>query len=70
MESPSVRCAMCGKVFESATNQFVPFCSERCQQLDLGRWLTEQYGLPADDPSEETAEDIDPAPPDPDEISP
>ena len=23
----------------------VPFCSERCQQLDLGRWLNEEYSI-------------------------
>jgi endogenous inhibitor of DNA gyrase (YacG/DUF329 family) len=24
----------------------MPFCSERCRQVDLGRWLDEAYGLP------------------------
>lgn len=24
----------------------MPFCSERCRQIDLGRWLGEEYGLP------------------------
>jgi len=29
----------------------MPFCSERCRQIDLGRWLDEQYGFPvAPDP--------------------
>ena len=26
----------------------LPFCSERCRLIDLGRWLNEQYGLPAE----------------------
>lgn len=33
----------------------MPFCSERCQKIDLGRWLNEGYGLPI-----EGQEDIDP----------
>jgi endogenous inhibitor of DNA gyrase (YacG/DUF329 family) len=24
----------------------MPFCSPRCRQVDLGRWLGEKYGLP------------------------
>lgn len=24
----------------------MPFCSVRCQQIDLGRWLGEQYSVP------------------------
>lgn len=24
----------------------MPFCSLRCRQIDLGRWLDEKYGLP------------------------
>jgi endogenous inhibitor of DNA gyrase (YacG/DUF329 family) len=23
----------------------MPFCSERCRRVDLGRWLEERYGL-------------------------
>lgn len=33
----------------------MPFCSLRCRQIDLGRWLDERYGLPyesEDEPSE------------------
>jgi endogenous inhibitor of DNA gyrase (YacG/DUF329 family) len=24
----------------------MPFCSSRCRQIDLRRWLGEEYGLP------------------------
>lgn len=24
----------------------MPFCGRRCQQIDLGRWLNEDYGVP------------------------
>jgi endogenous inhibitor of DNA gyrase (YacG/DUF329 family) len=25
-----------------------PFCSPRCRKIDLGRWLGEKYGIPAE----------------------
>ncbi|MEM6553146.1 MAG: DNA gyrase inhibitor YacG [Planctomycetota bacterium] len=35
-------CPICGvEVLE--TNQYRPFCSERCRTIDLGRWLDEGY---------------------------
>lgn len=34
-----------------------PFCSERCRQVDLGRWLTESYTVPASDPEDQTEEE-------------
>lgn len=33
-----------------------PFCSERCRQVDLGRWLTESYTVPAVDPEDQEEE--------------
>jgi len=29
-------------------NKYYPFCCERCQMADLGRWLVEEYRLPDD----------------------
>jgi uncharacterized protein len=26
----------------------MPFCSERCQLIDLGRWLSEEISIPVD----------------------
>lgn len=26
----------------------MPFCSKRCQQVDLGMWLNESYGFPCE----------------------
>lgn len=26
----------------------MPFCSERCRQIDLGSWLGESYSMPVD----------------------
>lgn len=36
--------------------KYRPFCSKRCADIDLGRWLTGSYSIPAaeeDDPDEE-----------------
>jgi endogenous inhibitor of DNA gyrase (YacG/DUF329 family) len=49
------KCAICGKPVEAA---FRPFCSARCKQVDLNRWLTESYRVPvqsADEEEDETA---------------
>jgi len=40
------RCAYCGTTFDRALTTAMPFCSERCRQIDLGNWLDESYGLP------------------------
>jgi endogenous inhibitor of DNA gyrase (YacG/DUF329 family) len=31
----------------STSNPYRPFCSERCKQLDLGAWASEDYQIPA-----------------------
>ena len=36
-------CPLCGKPVEA---QFRPFCSKRCKDLDLGRWLKGDYAIP------------------------
>ena len=34
----------------------MPFCSDRCRQIDLGRWLREVYSVPVErDPDDERA---------------
>jgi len=40
------KCAYCGTTFDRALTPAMPFCSERCRQIDLGNWLDESYGLP------------------------
>jgi endogenous inhibitor of DNA gyrase (YacG/DUF329 family) len=42
-----VKCPKCGKESTYAGNPFRPFCSERCQLIDLGGWLTGSYSVPA-----------------------
>jgi endogenous inhibitor of DNA gyrase (YacG/DUF329 family) len=40
------KCPICKK---PALVEHRPFCSKRCAQIDLGRWLGEVYRAPADD---------------------
>ena len=39
------RCSICDRAFDSEESPAMPFCSERCRLVDLGRWLEEGYGL-------------------------
>ena len=40
------RCPMCGK---NHIQEFRPFCSKRCADLDLGRWFNEDYRVPTEE---------------------
>lgn len=52
------RCPQCGK---PRVQDFRPFCSARCRDLDLGKWLNGAYAIPAVEADEEfPEEDIDP----------
>jgi len=42
-----MRCPICHKDVPWAGNSFRPFCSERCQLIDLDNWLSERYRLSA-----------------------
>ena len=44
----SIRCSICGRLFDVGETRTLPFCSERCRQIDLGRWLREYYGVPVE----------------------
>lgn len=39
-------CSTCGRRFLLDESPTPPFCSERCQLIDLGRWLDEEIGVP------------------------
>ncbi|WP_081977165.1 DNA gyrase inhibitor YacG [Methylotenera versatilis] len=46
-----VACPHCKKLIEySLNNKFRPFCSERCQMIDLGDWANENYKIPDNSP--------------------
>jgi endogenous inhibitor of DNA gyrase (YacG/DUF329 family) len=36
-------CPICHAAVDSETNVEFPFCSERCEEIDLGNWATERY---------------------------
>ena len=38
-------CAICGK---PSQQKFHPFCSARCAQVDLNRWLGGHYAIPVE----------------------
>ncbi len=42
------RCSYCGTDFIRRESRFMPFCSKRCQQIDLGMWFNESYGMPVE----------------------
>lgn len=39
-------CPICGKPAGKETR---PFCSRRCADVDLARWLREDYAVPGDE---------------------
>ena len=43
-------CPICAK---AADAKYRPFCSKRCADIDLGRWLTESYRVPAESVEED-----------------
>ena len=44
------RCPICGKPANDATR---PFCSSRCRDVDLNRWLSGTYVVPGSENDEE-----------------
>jgi hypothetical protein len=48
--SPGQSCPICSRPAEAA---FKPFCSKRCADIDLNRWLSGVYAVPAKDDEDE-----------------
>ncbi|WP_124068460.1 DNA gyrase inhibitor YacG, partial [Clostridium sp. E02] len=44
-----------GKSLYAPENRFRPFCSERCRQIDLGAWASEDFRMPTEAPPDEDA---------------
>ena len=57
MARASSTCPICGRPSSKASR---PFCTPRCQEVDLGRWLTGVYRVPG--PPAELDEDLPPSP--------
>ena len=48
-KTSAARCPICNKPMEAA---FKPFCSKRCADIDLHKWLNEGYAVPAEEDDE------------------
>jgi len=56
-------CPICTK---DADPKYRPFCSKRCADIDLGKWLTGGYAVPGEEAdTEDMQQDADPARPAP-----
>ncbi len=40
------RCPICQRSVAAVEPKVLPFCSDRCRQVDLGRWLGGDYRIP------------------------
>ncbi len=58
-EAPTGSCPICKRAPEAA---YRPFCSKRCANVDLSRWLSGNYVIPGDEPADTWDEDT-PTPP-------
>jgi uncharacterized protein len=51
MSAPSLKsCVICGK---PQAEELAPFCSRRCADVDLNRWLTGVYAVPGAEEDDE-----------------
>jgi endogenous inhibitor of DNA gyrase (YacG/DUF329 family) len=55
----SKSCAICGKPVDE---RFKPFCSKRCADVDLNRWLSGSYVIPGAEVPEDDEEQRPPPP--------
>jgi hypothetical protein len=46
-------CPTCKEMFSRKDSKAWPFCSSRCQMVDLGRWMKEDYRIPQGSNSED-----------------
>lgn len=53
----SAKCPTCGKPM---ADDYKPFCSKRCADVDLAHWLRGDYAIPG--PEAEAAEELPPRP--------
>jgi endogenous inhibitor of DNA gyrase (YacG/DUF329 family) len=52
-----IKCPNCRKeTVYSPENPFRPFCSERCQLLDLGAWADGKYAIPVSEDKPSSSE--------------
>ena len=49
MADPNAKTAACPICDKPADRRYRPFCSKRCADVDLARWLGGTYRIPTDD---------------------
>ena len=52
-KTSAARCPLCSKPADAA---FKPFCSKRCADIDLNRWLSGVYAVPVKENDDEDGE--------------
>jgi endogenous inhibitor of DNA gyrase (YacG/DUF329 family) len=52
-----VKCPTCRKETEWENNRHRPFCSDRCQSIDFGKWTEERYRISHQDSEASLFED-------------
>ena len=56
IKNVQAKCTICGKAPDP---KYKPFCSKRCADVDLNRWLGGNYRIPTEEPG--IANDLDAA---------
>jgi uncharacterized protein len=62
---PRTPCPVCRR---PNTAEYRPFCSRRCADVDLSRWLTGAYAIPAEDQEAGSADSAAEGPGDPADV--
>ncbi|MCZ6872917.1 MAG: DNA gyrase inhibitor YacG [bacterium] len=47
------KCPQCSTLVQWPTTKTYPFCSNRCQLIDLGLWARGDYRIPSEEPIDE-----------------
>ncbi len=50
------KCPICGTQFTS--KEYIPFCSKRCADVDLGRWFNGAYTVESQDLDDTEIEEL------------
>jgi endogenous inhibitor of DNA gyrase (YacG/DUF329 family) len=49
-------CPICKR---PSVDEFRPFCSRRCADIDLAKWVTGAYAIPSEEPEDEAPDAAD-----------
>ena len=52
--SKAAPCPICRK---ASVETYRPFCSKRCADVDLNRWLTDRYAVPVEEGRDRPSDD-------------